>query len=66
MRSASLPGGETIELGGIVYSEGNPVALLNGRVVAAGGSVGSYIVVQVRPERVDFEGEGTTFSILLR
>ncbi len=66
VRMAALPGGETIELGGIVYSEGNPVALLNGKVVAPGGSVGNYTVVAVLPERVDFEGEGTTFSILLR
>jgi hypothetical protein len=66
VRTATLAGGETIELGGIVYSEGNPVALINGKVVAPGGLVGDYTVVQIRPERVDFSGNGASFSILLR
>jgi hypothetical protein len=66
VRTATLAGGESIELGGIVYSEGNPVALLNGKVVAPGGSVGDFTVVQIRPDRVDFSGNGATFSILLR
>lgn len=66
VRTATLAGGETIELGGIVYSEGNPVALINGKVVAPGDLVGDYTVVQIRPERVDFSGNGATFSILLR
>ena len=66
VRRAAFPGGETIELGGIVYTEGSPVALINGKVVAPGGSVGNFTVVQIRPEGVDFAGDGTTFSILLR
>ncbi|MGH9442881.1 MAG: hypothetical protein ACRD16_11465 [Thermoanaerobaculia bacterium] len=66
VRTATLPGGETIELGGIVFSEGTPVALINGKIVAPGGAVGDYTVVQIRPEKVDFSGNGLSFSILLR
>jgi hypothetical protein len=65
VHTATLAGGQTIELGGIVYSESNPVALINGKVVAPGSLVGDFTVVQIRPERVDFSGNGTTFSILL-
>lgn len=65
VHTATLAGGQTIELGGIVYSEENPIALINGKVVAPGGLVGDFTVVQIRPERVDFSGNGTTFSILL-
>ena len=66
VHTATLAGGQTIELGGIVYNEENPIALINGKVVAPGGLVGDFTVVQIRPERVDFSGNGTTFSILLR
>ena len=66
VRTATLAGGETIELGGIVYSDASPVAILNGKVVGPGAVVGSYTVVRILEERVDLEGNGAAFSILLR
>jgi len=65
VRVAKL-GDQTIELGGIVFSESNPVALINGKVASPGSVVGDYTVVRIRPEGVDFSGDGLVFSILLR
>ena len=66
IRTATLAGGETIELGGIVFSDASPVAILNGKVVGPGSVVGSYTVVRILEERVDLAGNGAAFSILLR
>lgn len=46
-----------LELGGIVFSEGNPVALINGRVVSAGSYVDGYEVVRVEATSVELRAE---------
>lgn len=63
---APLPGGGKIELGGIVFSEANPTALINGRVVAPGGFVEGFEVVRILPDRVELAGNGVTISIALK
>ncbi|MCA1580813.1 MAG: hypothetical protein LC796_05350 [Acidobacteria bacterium] len=60
------PDGTRIELGGIVFSEANPVALLNGRVLPVGGVVGGMTVVAIEENRVELEGEGTRVFLSLR
>jgi hypothetical protein len=61
-----LASGAKIELGGIVYSEESPVALINGRVVARGDSVEGLTVAKIEPERVELEGHGVTVFLLLK
>lgn len=61
-----LPGGGKIELGGIVFSEENPTALINGRVLAAGAFVEGFEVTQIKPDRVELTGNGNTITVILK
>lgn len=49
----TLPSGAKIELGGIVYSEDDPLALLNGRVRRVGDSVEGFDVIAIGPNSVE-------------
>ncbi len=60
------PDGTRIELGGIVFSDANPVALINGRVLPVGGVVGSMTVVAITENRVELAGEGARVFLSLR
>ena len=62
----SLPNGGKIQLDGIVFSESNPVALLNGHVVAPGGSIEGMTLSKVEPDRVELQGQGITVFLLLK
>jgi hypothetical protein len=62
----SLPGGERIELGGIVFSETNPVALINGRVIGGGGGVEGFTLTEIQPDRVKLQRGDTTIWIRLK
>jgi hypothetical protein len=61
-----LPGGERIELGGIVYSDTHPVALINGKVVEVGAVVEGFTVTEIQTDRVRLEGEGGTTWIRVK
>lgn len=61
----AVPGGH-IELGGIVYSETNPVALLNGRIVGVGAVVEGFTVVSIDESRVELKNEQRTLVLTLR
>ncbi len=61
-----LAGGGKITLDGIVYSESNPVAVLNGRITPPGGYVEGYTVTKIFPDKVELEREGKTVSITVR
>lgn len=63
---ARLPGGAKIELGGIVYSEDHPVALLNGRILRPGSSVEGFTVVEILENRVELRGADRTIFITLK
>lgn len=63
---ARLPGGVKIELGGIVYSEDHPVALLNGRIHRPGSSVEGFTVVEILENRVELQGTDRTIFITLK
>ncbi|MEP7133029.1 MAG: hypothetical protein ABI914_07675 [Acidobacteriota bacterium] len=60
------PDGTRIELGGIVYSETNPVALINGRVLPVGGVVGSMTIVSITENRVELTGDGARVFLSIR
>ncbi|MGH9399082.1 MAG: hypothetical protein ACRD00_01845 [Thermoanaerobaculia bacterium] len=64
--SAVLPDGARIELGGIVYSESNATAVVNGRIVGAGSYVEGFAVVRIEPTRVQLEGNGLTIFLALK
>ncbi len=60
------PDGTRIELGGIVYSETNPVALINGRVLPVGGVVGSMTILSITENRVELAGDGARVFLSIR
>ncbi|HYB52632.1 MAG TPA: hypothetical protein VEG84_02090 [Thermoanaerobaculia bacterium] len=62
----SIPGGARIELDGIVYSDQNPVALLNGRVLAPGEGIEGMTLSKVEPDRVELQGHGVTVYLLVK
>ena len=62
----TAPDGGKIELGGIVYSETNPVALINGKVLGPGATVEEFTIVSIQPDRVELRGRGITMFIALK
>ncbi len=61
----AVPGGH-IELGGIVYSETNPVAVLNGHILGVGAVVDGFTVVSIEENRVELKNEHRTVVLTLR
>jgi hypothetical protein len=61
-----LGGGVKIELGGIVWSETEPRALLNDRIVAPGGYVEGFNVVKIEEGRVALEKDGVTIYLAVK
>jgi hypothetical protein len=64
--SVMLPGGATVELGGIVWSETEPRALLNDRIVATGAYVEGFSVVKIEEGRVLLQRDGATISLSVK
>ena len=60
------PNGSKIELGGIVYSETSPVALLNGRVLPVGGVIEGLTIAGIEENRVTLRGEDVTVYLTLK
>jgi hypothetical protein len=63
--TANLPSAR-LELEGIVYSEGSPTALINGRVVGPGGYVEGYTVVRIERDRVELKGDDGSIILTLK
>ena len=61
-----LPDGTRIELGGIVWSEEEPRALLNDRIVATDAYVGGFTVARIEENRVALVREGMTIYIKVK
>ena len=64
--SVTLAGGEKIELGGIVWSETEPRALLNDRVLGVGGFVEGYEVTRIETDRVELKKDGATITVTVK
>ena len=62
----SIPDGGKIALEGIVYSETNPVALINGKVLPPGAVVEEFTIASIQPDRVEFKGRGITIFVALK
>jgi len=62
----NLPEGRRIELGGIVWSEEEPRALLNDRIVATDAYVEGFTVAKIEENRVALEKDGMTIYLVLK
>jgi hypothetical protein len=62
----TVPDGAKIELGGIVFSESNPVALINDKVLGPGAVVEEFTIVSIQPDRVEMKGRGVTIFLALK
>ncbi|HEY6050902.1 MAG TPA: hypothetical protein VIZ58_06610, partial [Thermoanaerobaculia bacterium] len=59
------PNGARVELGGIVYSETNASALLNGRILPVGAVVEGMTISAIQEDRVELSAEGLTVHLTL-
>jgi hypothetical protein len=66
VREGTFSSGGQISLDGIVYSDDNPAAVINGRVVTVGGYVDGREVLRIRPDRVELQDGSTTLVLLLK
>jgi len=64
--SVTLSGGAKIELGGIVWSETEPRALLNDRVLGVDSYVEGYRVAKIEEDRVALEKDGVTIYVTVK
>jgi len=64
--SVTLPGGGKIELGGIVWSETEPRALLNDRIAAVGAFIEGYSLTKIEESRVALEKDGVTIYVSIK
>lgn len=58
-----VPGGGSIKLNGIAFSQDQRIAVLDGRVVGPGEVVQGYTVVDIQANRVKLQGHGTTVFV---
>jgi hypothetical protein len=65
VREAPLPGGGTLRLDGIAWSETTPAAVINGQIVGPGERVHGVRVVRVERDRVVVEIDGAEQTIRL-
>jgi hypothetical protein len=66
LKRAQIPGGGSLELSGIAWSETQPVAVISGSVVSPGERVKGFKVLRIRPDSVDLEGENEIFTLRLK
>ncbi len=55
-----IPGGGSVKLNGIAFSQDQPVAVLDGRVMGPGEIVGGFTLVAIESGRVKLQGHGAT------
>jgi hypothetical protein len=64
--SATVPGGARIEVGGIVWSETEPRALVNDRILGVGSYVEGWSIKTIEEDRVVLEKDGSAITITVR
>ncbi|MCX6830026.1 MAG: hypothetical protein NT002_12215 [candidate division Zixibacteria bacterium] len=62
---ADIPTGPIWELGGILYDDINPAAIINSRIVRVGQSIDGARVLRINKKMVTLEKDGAEFSITL-
>ncbi|HEY7214221.1 MAG TPA: hypothetical protein VIC28_06295 [Thermoanaerobaculia bacterium] len=58
-----VPGGGMVKLNGIVFSQDQPVAMLDGRVMAPGEIIQGFTVAAIEAGRVKLQGYGATVFV---
>lgn len=61
-----VPGGGTVKLNGIAYSQEHPIAVLDGRVMAPGEMIQGFTLVAIETGRVKLQGYGATVFVSSR
>jgi hypothetical protein len=64
--AVTLPGGAKIELGGIVWSQTQPRALLNDRIAAVGAFIEGFSLTKIEENRVVLEKDGVTIYLSVK
>jgi len=64
--SVSLPEGGQIELGGVAWSENDPHALVNDRVVGVGALVEGFEITWIAEDRIALEKDGVKIYLALK
>jgi hypothetical protein len=62
----TLPDGGSLELGGIVWSDEDPRALVNDRVVGVGAYVQGYTIEKIEEDRVVLEKDGKRITVTVK
>jgi hypothetical protein len=55
-----VPGDEPVKLNGIAFSQDQPVAVLDGRVMGPGETIKGFTIISIESGRVKLQGHGTT------
>lgn len=66
VRHAELPDGTRLNLGGIAFSSGQPVALINGRALGPGEHVEGFLLARIEPDAVLLERDGLRLRLTLK
>lgn len=66
VRHAELPDGVRLDLGGIAFSSGWPVALINGRALGPGEQIQGYTITAIEPDVVLLEKTGVRIRLALK
>ena len=62
----TLPSGTHIELGGIVWSDVEPRALVNDKIVGVGAYIEGYSLTKIEEDRITLEKDGATVVITVK
>ena len=58
-----VPGGGKVKLNGIVFSQTQPVAMLDGRVMGPGEVIHGFTITAIEAGRVKLQGYGATVFV---
>lgn len=58
-----VPGGGSLKLNGIAFSQQQPIVVLDGRVMGPGEVIQGFTVVEIQSDRVKLEGHGATVFV---
>lgn len=61
-----IPEGGKVTLEGIVWSETNPIVLVNGKVLPPGAIVEEFTITSIQPDRIELKGRGVTIYLALK
>ena len=58
-----VPGGGSVKLNGIAFSQDQPIVVLDGRVMGPGEVIQGFTVVEIQSDRVKLQGHGATVFV---